>query len=210
MIQPSLAPYVPSLGPNLSAADSGEHLAAFKHTVILPSHRSVLALMMSHTLADGASCSKLLHDLAYLYTHPGSPLPQPPHFFAKVIYPEWPPSDETRQQFKTNLLVPTALPEVFEKFSAAAEASEPVYLELSMAEIAAIRKQVQGNTGAFVSDQDALSGWWIDFLERLGEERIKTATYIVNVRMSPKIDEGTSLMASIVICIPAILASRQS
>lgn len=178
--------------------------------MVLPSRRSVLGLMMSHTLADGASCSKLLHDLAYLYTHPGSPLAQPPHFFAKVIYPEWPPSGETRQRFKTNLLVPTALPEVFEKFSAAAEASEPVNLELSMAEIAAIRKQVQGNTGAFVSDQDALSGWWIDFLERLGEERIKTATYIVNVRMSPKIDEGTSLMASIVTCIPAILASRQS
>lgn len=182
VVQPLLAPYVPSLEPGMSTADSGALLAAFQHTMIIPSQRSVLGLTISHTLVDGASCSKMLHDLAFLYTHPGSPLPEPPHFFAKVLYPQWPPPTSVKEQFQTNLLVPTAVSDVMEEFQAAAAVSDPVHLELSMAEVAAIRHPVQAASGEFVSEQDALTGWWVDFIEQLGEDRIEIATYIMNVR----------------------------
>lgn len=74
---------------------------------------------------------------------------------------------------------------IMARYSAEMAASELVILKLATDDLEILQKRTQAMIGGAVSKQDALSGWWVDFLERLGEGPVETVTYMINVRDIP-------------------------
>lgn len=180
MVQPSLDTYSPSLRAGSDKADADVPLIAFKHTLSLPYKRSILGVTIPHTLINAASCSKLLHDLARLYCHPELPLQEPPEYFRHVMYPVWPPTEETKREFRSDLLMPEDRETIMRNYTTAMSECESVTLRPTVQDLDVLQERAEKSMGGTVSKQDAPSGWWIDFLERLGEEEITTLTYMIN------------------------------
>lgn len=188
VVQSSLAPYAPSLQAGFDQCDSHVPLFVLRHTLLLPERRSVLGIAISHTLADAASCSKLQQDLAYLYRHPGSALPYPPHFHARVDHRPLhglgqSQLDDIFRTFKTILLVPHDTSTLLDNYLTAMQSTEEVCFRLDQADVKAMVAAERKGYVGFLSEQDILSGWWIDLIERLGEE-VRTLSYAINVSTS--------------------------
>jgi hypothetical protein len=180
---------MPSLARDFLFADSDAALFAIRHTVLRPANESVLALCISHLLVDGDSFSRLIQHLSFLYCNPGSPLERPPTFFARPLWSAWPPMEDLIEANRTRIdfLCDT----VSEQLTLAAEfaaSSEEVNVFLSGEEVGYIKGRYGVRGG---SSNDALCGWLLDLLERVGEVNDFEALMTANVRERPVCDQRT-------------------
>lgn len=170
----------------------------------MPSGRSILGVNLSHTLVDAASCSKLLHDLSFLYVNPGKPLPNPPTFFARVTYPSWPPSIDTLTKWHFSLLDPVTPDMAGEAYVKAMGASEAVTVYVTAKDFEGMRNDCRIIDGSFLSNQDVLSGWWVKLIESLGEESTRSLRYAINVSDCADYPAKGSIVTSILTTVHSL------
>jgi hypothetical protein len=72
--------------------------------------------------------------------------------------------------------------EIYARFGKDTEESDPVLVYLSVSEVQAIVKEAKAGADGHLSDQDAVTGWWVSVLERVGEDPIQVVRYAINVR----------------------------
>lgn len=174
---------MPSLSPDFVSPDSGADLVAIRHTVLRPANESVLAVCLSHTLMDGDALSRMAQHLSFLYENPGAKLARPPAFLARPLWKSWPPSDQVIKANKLNLgCVVDTLPEQLELGAKILSSCEPMTVSLSAADLRHLKGRYAAEGG---SSTDAVCGWLIALLERVGEVDNPKIFTIVNVSGIP-------------------------
>ena len=174
---------MPSLSPDFVSPDSGADLVAIRHTVLRPANESVLAVCLSHTLMDGDALSRMAQHLSFLYENPGAKLARPPAFLARPLWKSWPPSDQVIKANKLNLgCVVDTLPEQLELGAKILSSCEPMTVSLSAADLRHLKGRYAAEGG---SSTDAVCGWLIVLLERVGEVDNPKIFTIVNVSGIP-------------------------
>ncbi|ODO00074.1 hypothetical protein I350_06699 [Cryptococcus amylolentus CBS 6273] len=188
VVQPTLSPFLPPLGKNYQLPNTDAHLFSVRLTTLLPSGKSVLGIETSHVFIDGETKRKLLKMLDAFYVHgeaarenmvelAGYDLPT---FFPHVgPLPAYDPS--------WNLGVGRTnkghdLSECVKQYTAAITQSVQTVVELHRSEIKLLRDQYQQEAGLKLSEQDALSAWWIYLIKKVGVEDVNTVIYICNYR----------------------------
>lgn len=70
--------------------------------------------------------------------------------------------------------------EMFAAYKRDQEASEPVVITLTRAELGALKEEFQAVSKVRLSEQDVLTAWWVGLLEEVGE-KVDRIVYAVNV-----------------------------
>jgi hypothetical protein len=181
VVQPDLSPYITPLPLTYSVPGTDTPLLTFRLTQVRPLNASVLGISACHGIVDGCTANRMLHHLSELYQDPrATHLDMIPTFGPSVMSPPAPISTP-----EAGFYDPCTLTEMFGRIAESATESEPTTIVLTRAEVQNLRRSL--GLDVSVSDQDALTGWWVSVLDRLGE-RVDLLWYAVNV--SAKIVES--------------------
>ncbi|ODO03277.1 hypothetical protein I350_06127 [Cryptococcus amylolentus CBS 6273] len=174
VIQPSPGEFLPPLGENCHLPNhSNAHIFAISLTTLFPSGNSVLGLHATH-LINGEAKRQLLKILDAFYTH-GEAAREKMYELAGCVLPTFFPHVGLLLPYDPiwNLLVERKghrhdLSGIVSDVIAAAAQSVPVILELHRLELAFLREKYQQDIAVKLSEQDALSAWWITLLKKVG------------------------------------------
>ncbi|TYJ54509.1 hypothetical protein B9479_004833 [Cryptococcus floricola] len=187
VVQPSPDPFLPPLGANCHLPNHPHaHIFAIRLTSLLPSGTSVLGLQASH-LIDGEGKRQLLKMLDAFYTH-GEAAREKMYALAGCVLPTFlphvgplPPYDPTWNHPVERKGHCHDLAGMISMFIAATAQSVPVVIELYRSELAFLREKYQHDIGVKLSEQDALSAWWITLLRKVGVD-VHRVMYTCNYR----------------------------
>ncbi|WRT70679.1 uncharacterized protein IL334_007677 [Kwoniella shivajii] len=206
IIQDSLEPFLHPLGKDYIIPNSDAYLFSIRLTYLSNYGRSVLGLNHSHIIGDGQTSLNLLHCLEKLYIHGDERCLESnsgtittiknlelPTFFYDVDLPPYDPKWNLRKKE----VIGHPVPELIETYKRNAQGLERLNVILSQDEINKLKSQVlefsldhdfdddDGGLGGTkkikLSDQDIISGWWIDLHNRTGQD-IGGVTYVINWR----------------------------
>ncbi|ODN75573.1 hypothetical protein L202_06700 [Cryptococcus amylolentus CBS 6039] len=174
VVQPSPGVFLPPLGENYHLPNHPDaHIFAIRLTTLLPSGNSFLGLQASH-LIDGEVKRQLLKILDAFYTH-GEAAREKMYELAGCVLPTFFPHVGLLLPYDPiwNLLVERKghrhdLSGIVSDVIAAAAQSVPVIIELHRSELAFLREKYQQDIAVKLSEQDALSAWWITLLKKVG------------------------------------------
>ncbi|WVQ73505.1 hypothetical protein IAR50_003077 [Cryptococcus sp. DSM 104548] len=178
-------PYIPTLPANFRTLDPESCLFSVRLTTLLPSNKSVLGFQMSHLAQDAESGVRLLSLLEALYLRgqyaldsipPDAPYALPT--FSPDIGP-LPAYAPTQNPTETVPSQPSAT--ALQAYLDAKKDLSMVFVQLSMWEVKVLKARYQQEAGAYLSDQDTISAWWVDLLRRLGVD-VQTVVYVLNYR----------------------------
>ncbi|KAK8869574.1 hypothetical protein IAR55_000141 [Kwoniella newhampshirensis] len=196
VIQDTLHPYLPPLGPTYHIPNKDEPLFVVRLTTILPFRSSVLGINMSHLIGDGEMGLRLVKLLELFYLHgekvivsinddkedvyrlSGFLLPTfGDHTKLPPFQPEW---DDLYSSWSS---IGHDGQKRFEAFKHERETNERMTIEFNQGEIKKLKDvwMDKEKTG-ILSGQDVLSGWWIQLMERLGM-KIDLVEYVCSHRL---------------------------
>jgi len=180
VIQSSLAPYLPTLGADYAVPDTDTILFAARLTTLRPANISVLGICLSHVLVDADGTCRLIQNLSRLYEDPECSLTETerPGFLERPRWPTWPPSEDVYNRGVLRDLAEIPAEEANELYARHEVEKEDVLVRLSKEELKTIKERygVEGGTG-----HDALCGWLLDLMERVGEMKDTQITLTFNV-----------------------------
>ncbi|WWD16165.1 hypothetical protein CI109_100590 [Kwoniella shandongensis] len=187
VIQNSLSPFLPPMGPRYSIPNSDEPLFVIRLTTILPFRSSVLGINMSHLIGDGECGLRLVEILEQFYLHGEaalSPISNTltnllptfgDHIALPPFQPEWDAIYSDWSVRGHDLKIRS------ETYARQQEISEKTVIEFDQQEIKRLKDEWVGKTGEMLSGQDVLSGWWVNLLERAGM-KIDLVEYVLSHR----------------------------
>ena len=186
VVQPTILPYIRSLPSDHYVPGSDSPLLALCLTTLLPSRSQVLGIGWGHILGDASACGHFTRLLSQLYAQPDASLndAQLPNFFPHIQFTEYPPSEETLQEFVDDPY--EAYPPVVasEMYAATGpENADMLVIVLSRKEIKAMKSECNLGGTERLSEQDVLSAWWTVLLEKSGGlfPNARRMAYTVNV-----------------------------
>ncbi|WVQ73509.1 hypothetical protein IAR50_003081 [Cryptococcus sp. DSM 104548] len=188
VVQPSLDPFLPPLGKDYHVPNTDAHLFAVRLTTLLPSGKSVLGVETSHVFIDGETKRKLLKVLDAFYVH-GEAARDNMLELAGYDLPTFFPHVGPLPAYDSSWNLPVGrtnkghdFSECIKQYTAAITQSVQVVVELHRSEIKLLRDRYQQEVGVKLSEQDALSAWWIYLMGKLGVDDVDTVIYICNYR----------------------------
>ncbi|WWC65057.1 uncharacterized protein I303_107671 [Kwoniella dejecticola CBS 10117] len=207
VVQHSLEPYIPPLNPQFGVANSGAPLFAVRLTYLPgPAGGCVLGTNWGHVLGDGQACLNAHKWLESFYLHGESALQEDvrlrlrngleiPSYLPHVLLPPHDPS--LGPSLRSKEVEGVDVTEMMDRYTKAGEDTAKISVIFTQYEIDELRAkvldleeagadthpegQVGGKTKIKLSDQDLLSGWWVDLHRRAGM-RVDEATYTCNYR----------------------------
>ena len=160
-------------------SNTDSHLFAIRLSIV--GSKSVLGVNWSHVLGDAATASCFLRHLSHFYEDPDTPLEaaELPSFEPHISLARTPNAEEVRRwDHGWNSGVPLA--EASVKYRDAGSAFERLNVRLSKREVRAMVHEVSVQGSGRTSEQDVISGWWLDLHERAGVP-IQSVVYSINV-----------------------------